>query len=102
MKRIIYLVGLLFILSSFFHMTSHAAEVPNLTEDAQAGILIERDTGNILYENNAEEQLPPASMTKIMTLLLIMEAVDTNRLALDEKITVSENASSMGGSQVFL
>jgi D-alanyl-D-alanine carboxypeptidase (penicillin-binding protein 5/6) len=102
MKRITYLVGLLLILSSLFQITSSAAEVPNLTEDAKASILLERDTGNVLYEHNAEEQLPPASMTKIMTLLLVMEAIDTNRLSLDEKITISENASSMGGSQVFL
>ncbi len=73
-----------------------------LVEDAKSGILIERDTGNILYEKNAHERLPPASMTKIMTMLLIMEAIDKGTVTLDEKIRTSEYAASMGGSQIFL
>ena len=74
----------------------------NLTENAQASILLERDTGQVLYEKNAHEPLAPASLTKIMTLLLVMEAVDHNVINKDEKITISERAASMGGSQVFL
>src|SRR5690606_37501579 len=73
-----------------------------LTENARASILIERDTGAILYEKNAHEKLPPASLTKVMTLLLVMEAIAEGKLKLDEMVTVSENAASMGGSQVFL
>src|SRR5699024_8926578 len=56
----------------------------------------------VLFNKNADEKLPPASMTKVMTLLLVMEAVDQEKLSLNETITISENASSMGGSQVFL
>lgn len=64
--------------------------------------MIEQDTGAILFNKNPHEKLPPASMTKIMTLLLIMEAIDKGSLSLDEKVRVSENAASMGGSQIFL
>ncbi|MCI8388066.1 MAG: D-alanyl-D-alanine carboxypeptidase [Clostridiales bacterium] len=65
-------------------------------------ILMEASTGLVLYEYNADEQLPPASVTKIMTLLLVMEAVDDGRLGWEEKVQTSEYAASMGGSQVFL
>ncbi len=74
----------------------------NLADEAKSAILIERDTGTVLYDKNSNEQLPPASMTKIMTMLLIMEAIDSGKLKMDEKIRTSEYAASMGGSQVFL
>jgi serine-type D-Ala-D-Ala carboxypeptidase (penicillin-binding protein 5/6) len=73
-----------------------------LAEQAKSAILIERDTGTVLYEKNAHEKLPPASMTKIMTMLLIMEAIDKGELTLDEKVRASDYAASMGGSQIFL
>ncbi|MFC4557444.1 D-alanyl-D-alanine carboxypeptidase family protein [Virgibacillus kekensis] len=75
---------------------------PNLAEDAKSAILMERDTGKILFNKNADEKLPPASMTKIMTLLLIMEALEEGKIKKNETITVSERAASMGGSQIFL
>ena len=56
----------------------------------------------VLYEKNSNEQLPPASMTKIMTMLLIMEALDEGKSPMDEKVRASEYAASMGGSQIFL
>jgi serine-type D-Ala-D-Ala carboxypeptidase (penicillin-binding protein 5/6) len=73
-----------------------------LVDQARSAILIERDTGTVLYEKNAHEKLPPASMTKIMTMLLIMEAIDKGELTLNEKVRASEYAASMGGSQIFL
>ncbi|WP_239585931.1 D-alanyl-D-alanine carboxypeptidase family protein [Bacillus mesophilus] len=73
-----------------------------LAEKAKSAILIERDTGTILYDKNSNEKLPPASMTKIMTMILIMEAIDSGSITLDEKIRTSEYAASMGGSQIFL
>lgn len=73
-----------------------------LAEDSKSAILIERDTGTILYEKNIHEKLPPASMTKIMTMLLIMEALDSGKITMDEKVMTSEHAASMGGSQIFL
>jgi serine-type D-Ala-D-Ala carboxypeptidase (penicillin-binding protein 5/6) len=75
---------------------------PGLANDASSAILIERDTGQVLFEKNSKEKLPPASMTKIMTMLLIMEALDEGRLIMDEKVRASEYAASMGGSQIFL
>ena len=68
----------------------------------RSAILMEATTGAVLYTQNAEESLPPASVTKIMTLLLLMEAVDAGVIHLDDTVTVSANAASMGGSQVYL
>lgn len=81
---------------------SEADQGLNLAPDAKSAILMERDTGKILYDKNAHEKLPPASMTKIMTLLLIMEALDEDKIKKDEIIRVSDRAASMGGSQIFL
>ncbi len=70
--------------------------------DAKSLILIEAETGTVLYEKNADAPLPPASVTKVMTMLLVMEAIDSGRISPDDLVTVSETAASMGGSQVFL
>ena len=70
--------------------------------NAKSAILIEESTGNILYESNPDERLPIASVTKVMTMLLIMEAVDSGKISLDDMVTVSENAMSYGGSTMFL
>ena len=70
--------------------------------EAKSAILIEADTGSVLYEMNADERLPIASVTKIMTMLLIMEAVDEGVTSLNDMVTVSENAMSYGGSTMFL
>lgn len=75
---------------------------PDLAPDAKSAILIERDTGTLLYDKNAHEELPPASMTKTMTLLLIMEELEKGNLTLEEEVRISEEAASMGGSQIFL
>src|SRR5699024_7518150 len=74
----------------------------DLAENAKAAILIDRDTGKIIYEKNMDEQLPPATMTQIMTLLLVMEAIDTGELPYHETIVRPQNESPMGRSQVFL
>lgn len=108
MKKLVYITIIAVIsLTTLGHNSQIYAEAVKddslqLTEDAQAAMLLERDTGQVLYEKNAHEKLPPASLTKVMTLLLVMEAIDHGNLAKDEMITVSERASSMGGSQVFL
>ena len=69
---------------------------------AKACVLMEASTGRILFEKNMEEKVPPASITKIMTLLLIFEALEEGKFTLQDKVSVSEHAASMGGSQVFL
>ncbi len=70
--------------------------------DAKAALLMEEESGNVLYESNPDERLPIASVTKVMTMLLIMEAVDSGKITLDDMVTVSENAMSYGGSTMFL
>ena len=70
--------------------------------DAGAAVLMEKETGTILCAQNAHDKLEPASVTKVMTLLLVLEAVDDGRLALDDMVTASARAASMGGSQVYL
>ena len=84
--------------------TSTIEEEPKdfLNLSCESAILIEQTTGKILYDKNSHEQLRPASVTKIMTILLIMEAIKNNQINYDTKITCSENASSMGGSQIWL
>ncbi len=72
------------------------------TLPCRGAILIEQTTGRVLYESNADEPMPIASVTKVMTLLLVMEALDAGTLSLDENVPISELAASMGGSQVFL
>ena len=74
----------------------------NLAENAKSAIMIEATTGKIIFEKNSHEKLPMASMTKMMTLLLIMENIESGNLKWDEKVKASEYASSMGGSQIFL
>ncbi len=93
MKKIILFILLLFPIF---------VKAEDLTPNAESGILIEYSTGKILYSKKIDEKLAPASMTKIMTLLLIMEAVEEGKINLDDNISISTNASSMGGSQVFL
>ena len=68
---------------------------------SKSQILMEMSTGKVIYENNADEKSYPASVTKIMTVLLIMEAIDSGKISYDDKVTCSENAASMGGSQIW-
>ena len=80
-----------------------SAEAPMMpTVEAKSAILMEASTGRVLGEFNADEALPPASVTKIMTLLLVMEALDAGTVKLDDIVTASANAASMGGSQIYL
>ena len=97
-KRIILIICFLLCL---FPLSVHAEE-SDLTPNASGAILIESSSGEVIYEKNADEQLYPASMTKMMGLILIFEALNEGRLALKDSVTVSENAASMGGSQIFL
>lgn len=93
-KFILFIIGI-------FLFTLKVSAV-DLTTNAKSAILIEPTTNSILYEFKIHERRPPASMTKLMTMLLIMEAIDDGRINLDDMVTISKNASSMGGSQVFL
>lgn len=97
---------ILAILISVFLCVQPVCASPSMDEGPQitapSALLMEASTGQIIYEKDADEQLPPASVTKIMTLLLIFDALDSGQIQLDDKVTTSEYAASMGGSQVFL
>lgn len=84
------------------NLQANAAVGENLQINAKSAILMEYNTGRILYEINADEKLPPASITKVMSLILVMEAIEEGRLDLTDEITASENAASLGGSQIWL
>jgi D-alanyl-D-alanine carboxypeptidase (penicillin-binding protein 5/6) len=92
-KKIFFLIGVL--------LTIRVSAL-DLTSYSKSAIMIEPTTNSIIYELNKDERLAPASMTKLMTMLLIMESIDSNKISLDDMVTISSNASSMGGSQVFL
>ena len=78
------------------------AEGAGLSLDCRSAILMEATTGRVLYEMNADESLPPASVTKVMTLLLVMEAIESGAISFDDTVTASAHACSMGGSQIYL
>ena len=84
--------------------TSTVSTTPTADLQLESGsaILIEQNSGKILYEHNMHEQLRPASVTKVMSILLIMVALDSNQISLTDKVPCSENAASMGGSQIWL
>ena len=97
MKKILILFLFL-----FFIPIIKAEEVEDLAPNATSAIMIEASTGEILFQKNKDEKLAPASMTKMMSMLIIMEEIENGNLKWDEMITTSERASSMGGSQIFL
>ena len=88
----------------FSPIPAAAAQEDNmpLPLSSASALLMEKETGTVLLQQNAHQKLEPASVTKIMTLLLVMEAVDSGRLSLDESVPVSAHAAGMGGSQVYL
>ena len=97
MKKIgILLISLLLIYPCFVKAET------DLAPNAKSAILLEASTGKIIYEKNSHEKLAPASMTKMMSMLLIMESIEKGILSWDQMITVSANASGMGGSQILL
>ena len=97
MKKVWLIICLFLFIPGVFAETK-----ADLAPNSKSAILMDFDTGEILYSKNASEVLPPASMTKIMSMLLIMERIDNKTLSLTDEVTISENAANMGGSQVFL
>lgn len=101
MKKLLSLFLSLLLTMSVFNYTTFA-EAPQMDLSAKSAILIEPSTRKVLFEKNANDRLPPASVTKIMTLLLVMEAIDNGQCKLEDNVRTSALAASMGGSQVFL
>lgn len=103
-----FIIGLIVLmLTPIMTVNADMAEPVNgtsgaLAENAKSVIMLEASTGKVLFERNADEKLAPASMTKMMSLLLIMEAIENDIIHLNDMVTVSEHASSMGGSQILL
>ena len=106
MKKALALVLSLCLILPFFAFSSTAAEsevaAGALAVTAKSAVLMEAETGKILYAYNEDEALPPASVTKVMTLLLVMRAIESGKITWEDTVTVSEHAASMGGSQIFL
>ena len=96
MKRCIFLVLL------FLALWPASAAAVELDIEARSALLMEKETGQVLYTKNEHEKLEPASVTKVMTLLLTMEAIEKGAIAYDDVVTVSAYAASMGGSNVYL
>ena len=94
------LCGLLAVL--LLPLTAVSVQAADLAETAPSAILIEQSTGTVLFEKNDHEKLAPASVTKVMTLLLVMEALDEGRIGWDDMVTASEAAAAKGGSQIYL
>ena len=101
MKKIMTMVFTFLILFNLCVFPVKADDL-KLAENAKSAILIEASTGKVLFEKNADEKLHPASMTKMMSMLLIIEAIENGVIKWDQVVQVSENASSMGGSQILL
>ena len=100
-KSLSFLLALL-TLTAAVPLAGAAPADSGLSLSCASCVLMEKETGAVLLEDNAHEKLEPASVTKIMTLLLVMEAVDSGQLGLDDPVTVSSYAAGMGGSQVYL
>ena len=102
-----FILLLVIVMYTIINLTNptYAQNYENLTDlalQSKSAVLMEEETGSIIYEQNSHEKLPPASVTKVMTLLLIYEAVSDGKIKWDDMVTVSEHAAGMGGSQVFL
>lgn len=96
---------LILVMTLFFHVVEAGAagmDEASLNLACASAILMEKETGTVLYEQSSHEKLQPASVTKVMTLLLVMEALDEGRITKEDMVSVSAYASSMGGSQVYL
>jgi D-alanyl-D-alanine carboxypeptidase len=99
-KLLIIIICLFFVFST--NTLIAKAEGDGINVEARSALLLEPSTGKILYEKNAHEKFAPASVTKIMTMLLTMEAIDSNKIKFSDKVTISENAKKMGGSSMIL
>ncbi|NLT13490.1 MAG: D-alanyl-D-alanine carboxypeptidase [Clostridiales bacterium] len=88
--------------AAVFNEETPVTTLSELKITAPSAILLEKETGRVIYEKNADEKLEPASVTKVMTVLLVIEAIESGKITLDDMVTTSAYAASMGGSQIYL
>ena len=102
MKKLASLIMAILIAIMSMNLSFANEDNAPLSVSSKSAILMDVGSGQILYEKNAHDKLPPASVTKVMTMLLICEALDSGKITLDDSVQISDNAASMGGSQIFL
>lgn len=102
MKRLTALIALIIFSLTLFSFSVSAENESGITVNAESGVLMDVQTGKVLYSFNGDKQLYPASVTKIMPLLLFMEAIDSGKISLSDTVTASPDAASKGGSQIWL
>lgn len=103
MKRFISVfLAIIFIISQNTFVFADKNTSNNIDISSKSAVLMDVYSGQVLYEKKCHEKLPPASVTKVMTMLLICEALESGKIKIDDEVTISENAASMGGSQIFL
>ncbi len=95
-------ISILLIICLFCTLLPPSARAADLQVAGKSALLMDIATGTVLYEQNAHEKLAPASVTKVMTMLLIMEAIDSGKIGWNDTVTVSEAAAAKGGSQIYL
>ena len=100
MKKKIAMFFMILLIANMMVVPAYGIEPENI--QSRAAILINGDDGRVLFEKNANDKMPPASITKIMLLLLISERMESGEITIDQELTVSEHASNMGGSQIYL
>ncbi len=101
MKKIIISL-ILFLIPIYIYASETVSNETNLASNAKSAVILEQSTGRVLFEKNSHERIAPASMTKMMSLLLIMEKIDSGKIKMNDMVSISKNASSMGGSQILL
>ena len=103
MKKLLsFMLVVTFLILAAMPICAQDIKGQHLNINVKSAVLMDLNTGSILYELNKDEKRSPASVTKIMTLLLVFEAIEDGKIKYDDMVTVSENAASMGGSQIFL
>ena len=102
MKKIVSIVMTILIAIIPMNISFANGDNAPLSVSSKSAILMDVGSGQVLYEKNAHDKLPPASVTKVMTMLLVCEALDSGKITLNDNVQISENAASMGGSQIFL
>jgi D-alanyl-D-alanine carboxypeptidase (penicillin-binding protein 5/6) len=98
----IHLLAALMLPAAYAEEKNPASPTVDLAPNAASAVTLDVDTGTVIYEKNKDAKMPPASITKIMTMLLVMEALDQGTIKMDDKVSTSDYAASMGGSQIFL